>query len=223
MIQDKDILLISKPPGISSAQMVSRIKKTLGVKKAGHAGTLDKEAEGLLIIGLNQGTKKLTQLQKLAKEYEVKIKLGITTDTDDLSGKIIKEKPISNITLNKIKTALEEFRGEKLQTPPLYSAVKIKGQPAYKLARQGKKPDIKAKTVTLHQVKILKFSPPFLELKLKTSKGFYVRSLARDLGEKIGCGATVASLRRIAIGPYQLSEAISNPQLKQLLPHQGKQ
>lgn len=209
MIPNKDILFANKPVGLSSAQVVSRVKKTLGAKKAGHAGTLDKEAEGLLIIGLNQGTKKLTHLQKLPKEYEVKIKFGVTTDTDDLSGKIIKKRSIKNITLAKIKTALEEFSGEKLQTPPLYSAIKINGQPAYKLARHGKKPDIKAKRVILHRAKILKFEPPFLKLKLKTSKGFYVRSLARDLGEKLGCGATVASLKRTAIGPYRLSKAQS--------------
>lgn len=204
---DKNILLIHKPKGISSAQAVSRVKKAFQAKKAGHAGTLDKEASGLLIIGLNQGTKKLPSFVKLPKEYEVKIKLGLKTNTDDLSGKIVREKPTKGITLAKIEKTLKQFLGKQEQIPPVYSAIKIKGQPAYRLARKGQTVKLKPKTVELIEAKIFAFKPPYLSLHLKTSKGFYVRSLARDLGEKLGCGATVAELARTAIGSYQLSQA----------------
>lgn len=204
---DKNILLINKPRGLSSAQVVSQIKKIYGVKKAGHAGTLDKEAEGLLIIGLDQATKKLADYQKMAKEYRVKIRLGIKTETDDLSGKILQTRSIEKITLGKIKKTLKTFFGEHQQRPPVYSAVKIKGRPAYKLARTGKTVKLKRKTVTLVKAKISQFEPPYLSLVMKTSKGFYVRSFARDLGEKLGCGATTAEIVRTAIGPYDLEKA----------------
>jgi len=206
---DKNILLINKPRGISSAQAVNQVKKALGVKKAGHAGTLDKEAAGLLIVGFNQGTKKLAAYQSLPKKYWVKIKLGIKTDTDDLTGKIIGRKPISGLTLTKIEKTLEKFLGPQSQVPPRFSAVKLKGKPAYRLAREGKKVKLKPKKVVLLAAKIKEFTPPYLTLELKTSKGFYVRSLARDLGEKLGCGAAVAELIRTAIGPYRLSQAQS--------------
>ena len=204
---DKDIILINKPKGISSAQAVTRVKKALGIKKAGHAGTLDKEAQGLLIIGLGKGTKKLPFYQKLPKGYHVKIKLGVKTDTDDLSGKVVREKPIKGITLDKIEKALKDFLGKQEQLPPVYSAVKLKGQPAYKLARKGETVELQPKTVELMKAKIIEFKPPYLTLDLTTSKGFYVRSLARDLGEKLGCGGTVAELVRTAIGPYKLERA----------------
>lgn len=204
---DQDILLINKPKGISSAQAVNKIKKSLGVKKAGHAGTLDKEAEGLLIVGLGRGTKKLTEYQQLPKTYRVKIKLGVNTDTDDLSGKIIGEKPTKDITRENVGKTLKQFIGKHLQVPPTYSAVKLQGKPAYKLARQGRRPHLSAKEVELLQVKILDFSLPYLNLELETSKGFYVRSFARDLGQVLGCGAAVAELTRTAIGSYKLERA----------------
>lgn len=204
---DEDILLINKPLGISSAQVGNRIKKILKIQKVGHAGTLDKEASGLLIFGLNKGTKKLPLFQKLPKAYKVKIKLGIRTDTDDLSGEIIEEKPVEGVTHLKIEKALKEFLGKKPQVPPIYSAVKLQGKPAYKLARKGEKIELKPKLVELFSAEILEFKLPYLTLNLETSKGFYVRSLVRDLGEKLGCGATVAALIRTQIGPYSLSQA----------------
>ena len=204
---DKDILLINKPLGISSAQVGNILKKTLDIKKIGHAGTLDKEASGLLIFGIGKGTKKLSFFQKLPKTYKVKIKLGTRTDTDDLSGKIIEEKPFKGVTQKKIEKVLKEFLGKKPQVPPIYSAVKLQGKPAYKLARKGEKPELKPKEVELFSAAILEFELPYLTLMLETSKGFYVRSLVRDLGEKLGCGATVAELIRTQIGPYSLSQA----------------
>jgi len=204
---DEDILLINKPVGISSAQVGNVLKRTLNIKKIGHAGTLDKEASGLLIFGLGKGTKKLSLFQKMPKTYKVKVKLGIKTDTDDLSGKIIEEKPIKGIDRLKVEKTLKQFLGKKPQVPPIYSAVKLQGKPAYKLARKGEKPELKPKEVELFSFEILEFKLPCLTLIIKTSKGFYVRSLVRDLGEELGCGATVAELIRTQIGPYSLSQA----------------
>jgi tRNA pseudouridine55 synthase len=206
----KDLFLVYKPKGVSSAGAVAWLKKQLKVKKAGHAGTLDKEAQGLLIVGIGKGTKRLNFFQKLPKEYVVKIKLGVLTDTDDISGRIIKTSAIKNISLTQIKKVLSSFLGATFQTPPLYSAVKIKGKPAYKLARQGKKPKLKPRKVMLFQAQIIHFQPPYLVLHLKTGKGFYVRSLARDLGQKLGCGATVVSFKTTKIGNFSLSSF--NPQ-----------
>jgi tRNA pseudouridine55 synthase len=203
----ENILLINKPVGISSAQVGNRIKKILNIQKVGHAGTLDKEASGLLIFGLNKGTKKLFLFQRLPKTYQVKIKLGIKTDTDDLSGEIIEEKRVEDMTRSKVEKTLKEFLGKKPQIPPIYSAVKLQGKPAYKLSREGEKIELKPKLVELFSFEILEFKLPYLTLILKTSKGFYVRSLVRDLGEKLGCGATVAALIRTRIGPYSLSHA----------------
>lgn len=204
---DKDILLINKPTGISSAQVGNILKKTLNIKKIGHAGTLDKEASGLLIFGLEKGTKKLPLFQKLPKTYKVKIKLGIKTDTNDLSGKIIEEKSVKGITRLKVEETLKRFLGKKPQIPPAYSAVKLKGKPAYKLARKGEKPELKPKEVELFSAEILEFKLPYSTLILETGKGFYVRSLVRDLGERLNCGAAVAELIRTGIGPYSLSQA----------------
>ena len=208
---DKDIILVNKPKGISSAQAVNRIKRALGVKKVGHAGTLDMEASGLLIVGINKGTKKLPFFQKLPKTYKVKIKLGVKTETDDLSGKIIEERPIKGIIKPKFENTIRQFIALPPQVPPAYSAVKLKGKPAYKLARKGEIPKLKPKKVELFSAKILEFNPPWATLTLQTSKGFYVRSLVRDLGEELGCGATVAELIRTAIGPYLLSQAEKLP------------
>ncbi len=206
---DKNIVLINKPKGISSAQAVTRVKKALGIKKAGHAGTLDKEAGGLLIVGLGKGTKKLPFYQKLSKKYRVMVKLGIKTNTDDLSGKVIRKRSIKGISQTQIEKSLKEFLGKHEQLPPVYSAVKLRGKPAYKLARKGETVELKPKTVELIRAKIIEFKPPYLTLDLTTSKGFYVRSLVRDLGEKLGCGATVATLTRTAIGPHTLEKASS--------------
>ncbi len=204
---DENILLINKPVGISSAQVGNRIKKILNIKKVGHAGTLDKEASGLLIFGLEKGTKKLPLFQKLPKTYKVKVRLGVKTDTDDLSGKIIERRLIKGLSQKKIEKTIRQFLGKHPQVPPEFSAVKVRGKRAYKLARKGQAVKLKPKTVELFSAEILEFSPPYLTLNLETSKGFYVRSLVRDLGEELGCGATVAELIRTGIGPYSLSQA----------------
>ena len=200
------ILLLNKPSGISSNQALQKAKKILKVSKAGHFGTLDPLAEGLLIIGINSGTKLSKFLLNDEKEYEATIRLGISTDTDDSEGRVI----TSNNTEISIETLLEildQFRGEQTQIPPKYSAIKIQGRKLYDYARKGEEIDIQPRKVTIHFLEILEFEYPTLQIKLKVSKGTYIRSIARDLGHKLGVGAHLTKLVRTGQGDFSLINA----------------
>ena len=200
------ILLLNKPSGISSNQALQKAKKILKVSKAGHFGTLDPLAEGLLIIGINSGTKLSKFLLNDEKEYEATIRLGISTDTDDSEGRVI----TSNNTEISIETLLEildQFRGEQAQIPPKYSAIKIQGRKLYDYARKGEEIDIQPRKVTIHFLEILEFEYPTLQIKLKVSKGTYIRSIARDLGHKLGVGAHLTKLVRTGQGNFSLVNA----------------
>ena len=200
------ILLLNKPSGISSNQALQKAKKILKVSKAGHFGTLDPLAEGLLIIGINSGTKLSKFLLNDEKEYEATIRLGISTDTDDSEGRVI----TSNNTEINIETLLEildQCRGEQTQIPPKYSAIKIQGRKLYDYARKGEEIDIQPRKVTIHFLEILEFEYPTLQIKLKVSKGTYIRSIARDLGQKLGVGAHLTKLVRTGQGDFSLVNA----------------
>ena len=200
------ILLLNKPSGISSNQALQKAKKILKVSKAGHFGTLDPLAEGLLIIGINSGTKLSKFLLNDEKEYEATIRLGISTDTDDSEGRVI----TSNNTEISIETLLEildQFRGEQTQIPPKYSAIKIQGRKLYDYARKGEEIDIQPRKVTIHFLEILEFEYPIIQIKLKVSKGTYIRSIARDLGHKLGVGAHLTKLVRTGQGDFSLVNA----------------
>jgi tRNA pseudouridine55 synthase len=200
------ILLLNKPSGISSNQALQKAKKILKVSKAGHFGTLDPLAEGLLIIGINSGTKLSKFLLNDEKEYEATIRLGISTDTDGSEGRVI----TSNNTEISIETLLEildQFRGEQTQIPPKYSAIKIQGRKLYDYARKGEEIDIQPRKVTIHFLEILEFEYPILQIKLKVSKGTYIRSIARDLGQKLGVGAHLTKLVRTGQGDFSLVNA----------------
>ena len=200
------ILLLNKPSGISSNQALQKAKKILKVSKAGHFGTLDPLAEGLLIIGINSGTKLSKFLLNDEKEYEATIRLGISTDTDDSEGRVI----TSNNTEISIETLLEildQFRGEQTQIPPKYSAIKIQGRKLYDYARKGEEIDIQPRKVTIHFLEILEFEYPIIQIKLKVSKGTYIRSIARDLGQKLGVGAHLTKLVRTGQGDFSLVNA----------------
>ena len=200
------ILLLNKPSGISSNQALQKAKKILKVSKAGHFGTLDPLAEGLLIIGINSGTKLSKFLLNDEKEYEATIRLGISTDTDDSEGRVI----TSNNTEISIETLLEildQFKGEQTQIPPKYSAIKIQGRKLYDYARKGEEIDIQPRKVTIHFLEILEFEYPILQIKLKVSKGTYIRSIARDLGHKLGVGAHLTKLVRTGQGDFSLVNA----------------
>ena len=200
------ILLLNKPSGISSNQALQKAKKILKISKAGHFGTLDPLAEGLLIIGINSGTKLSKFLLNDEKEYEATIHLGISTDTDDSEGRVITSNN-TEISIETLSEILDQFRGEQTQIPPKYSAIKIQGRKLYDYARKGEEIDIQPRKVTIHFLEILEFEYPTLQIKLKVSKGTYIRSIARDLGHKLGVGAHLTKLVRTEQGKFSLLNA----------------
>ncbi len=203
-------LLINKPSGLTSHDIVDRIRKITGVKKVGHAGTLDPFAKGLLIILIGRSfTKKQANFLEKDKEYLTVLHLGKETDTFDKTGEITKETLSSLPQENQIKEALKQFKGEILQTPPQFSAKKINGQAAYKLVRQHKKVSLKSVKITIKKIDFLKYQPPYLTLRILCSKGTYIRGIARDLGRQLGCGAYVDQLTRTSSGHLTLQKAIS--------------
>ena len=200
------ILLLNKPSGISSNQALQKAKKILKVSKAGHFGTLDPLAEGLLIIGINSGTKLSKFLLNDEKEYEATIRLGISTDTDDREGKVITTNN-AEISIETLLEVLDQFRGEQSQIPPKYSAIKIQGRKLYEFARKGEEINIQPRKVTIHFLEVLEFKYPNLQIRLKVSKGTYIRSIARDLGHKLGVGAHLTKLVRTEQGKFSLLNA----------------
>lgn len=206
------ILLVNKPEGISSFRVVSRvrgiIKSFTGNKvKVGHGGTLDPLASGLLIIAVGKHTKQLSNLIKSQKTYVAVAKLGEISSTGDREGEIkrISEKKVS---FQEINDVVKKFEGEILQTPPAFSAVKINGQRAYKLARKGIKPEIQPKKVTVYNVKVIDYAYPYLKFETTVSGGTYIRSLIEDIGNDLDCGAYMYELLRTKIGQYDINESI---------------
>lgn len=203
------IYLINKPRGRSSFSIVAQVRRLSGIKKVGHAGTLDPEAEGLLIVLVGKEyTKKSDDFLKLPKTYEFSVKLGVTSSTGDEEGEktqISTKKP----TKQAIAEVLKQFTGSISQTPPMYSAIKIDGQRAYKLAREGKNVSINARKITITRLEILSYNYPKLSLVADVSSGTYIRSLAEDIGSTLGTGAYCTDIKRIQIGKYSLSNAIT--------------
>jgi len=202
-------LLINKPEGITSYEVVKKIKKITGIKEVGHSGVLDPFASGLLIIGVNrEATKKLNEFLKMDKEYVAVFRLGKESDTYDREG-VIKENLVTKIpTLEEIKKCLATFEGEIEQIPPPYSNKRIKGQRARDLIRKGLAVILKPQKIKIYQIEILDYKFPELKIKVSCSSGTYIRSLAHDFGLKIKTGAYVEKLTRTKIGEYQLKEAI---------------
>ncbi len=207
------MLLVDKPRNWTSRQAVVAVKRSLQVRKAGHAGTLDPLATGLLVICLGRGTLLSRHLTGQDKSYIATARLGMTTDTYDITGAVISRKDCSKITEKDIKSALMEFVGEIEQVPPLYSAVKYKGRPLYKYAREGKEVEVKPRQVSIYEASITEFRSEYgkaiFDMEMKCSSGTYVRSLVHDIGEKLGCGATVESLTRTRSGQFRLEDAVS--------------
>lgn len=203
------IIGIIKPKGISSFDVIRKLRQMSDIKKIGHAGTLDPLATGVLVVGVGkQACQKLNSIVKKEKEYVAKIKLGVNSTTDDEEG----DKKIVNVEniplLSQIRGVIPEFQGKIYQTPPIFSAIKIHGQPAYKLARQGKKVILKKRLVEIKQIKILKYKWPYLELKVVTGPGVYIRSLARDIGKKLKTGGYLADLERTRVGDFQKENCV---------------
>ncbi len=201
-------ILINKESGITSHDVVDKLRKITKIKKIGHAGTLDPIAAGLLILGVGrETTKKLFQLQKLDKEYVAKIRLGVVSDTFDREGRV-KELKVEKIpTKKEIKKVLKTFVGKISQTPPPFSAKKIKGKKACDLVRRGIKIKLRPIEIKIYKIEVLKYCWPYLEIKVHCSSGTYIRSLASDIGKKLNCGGCIEELKRTKIGDFEVEKA----------------
>lgn len=210
------ILLLDKPIGITSNAALQLTKTLYAAKKAGHTGSLDPLASGMLPICFGEATKFAQFLLESNKHYQVTAKLGITTKSGDAEGEILEQRPIDNLTLEQIERALQKFRGEISQIPSMYSAIKHQGQPLYKLARQGITVERQPRRVTIYNLKLLDWQKDELKLEISCSKGTYVRTLIEDIGNDLSCGAHVAALHRLSVDPYQATQLISPVTLEQL-------
>ena len=209
-------LLVDKPSGITSSKLVQVIKKTFSLNKIGHTGTLDPLATGLMVLCVGQATKFSQFLLVKDKSYRVSIELGVATDTFDAEGVVTSEKSVNHVTRELIEASLTNFQGEIEQIPPMYSAIKKNGVPLYKMARRGLKVDLEPRKVSIHEIKILEFDGKFLDLKVCCSKGTYIRAIAADLGDVLGCGAHVAELRRLSVGTYDEKDMLAFDELVKL-------
>lgn len=204
---DGKILNLDKPGGWTSFDVVRAVRRSLKIKKVGHAGTLDPFATGVLLVCTGRATKRVPELMGFDKEYEAVIRLGVTTDTMDLTGKVSGTADFAHVTPELIDRVCEEFRGEIEQIPPMFSAIKIKGERLYKKARRGETVDRPPRAVTIHELEVKGYDAPFLSIRVVCSKGTYIRVLAHDIGERLGCGGHLTSLVRTRIGPYEIAEA----------------
>ena len=208
------ILNINKPRGQTSFRVVSAIKRLTGERRVGHAGTLDPAATGVLPVCLGQGTRVIEFLMDSTKAYRAEIELGVTTDTYDADGKITQRDDPEGIYREQLDSALSSFRGAIDQVPPIYSAVKHNGTPLYKLARAGITVEQKSRPVTIYSLEILDWQSPVATMEVVCSKGTYIRSLAHDLGQVLGCGAHLKSLIRLRCGLFNIRDAVTIPQLE---------
>jgi tRNA pseudouridine55 synthase len=208
------VLLVDKAEGMTSHDVVVLIRRKLEIKKVGHCGTLDPIATGLLLLTLGRGTKIQDLLMSEDKEYAGTLLLGVTTSTQDRQGEIINERKVPSLGEEKIRAAFEKFRGDFYQMPPMVSAIKRGGVPLYKLARQGKIVEREPRLVHVYRYSIDRIALPEIDFSVLCSKGFYVRTYVHDIGEELGCGAHLKSLRRVKSGRFDVANAISVAQIK---------
>ena len=212
MNESKDlegVLLIDKPSGLTSHDVVDKVRRKLKMKRIGHAGTLDPLATGLLIILVGKATKLSQYLMSLDKVYEGTITLGVATNTYDAEGEVMTTIPVPELTMDTVSKTLESFMGDQYQTPPMFSAVKINGQPIYKLARKGQEVEREPRFIRISRFETTRFESPEIDFSLDCTKGTYVRTLASDIGEKLGCGAHLSGLRRTASDRFRIEDSIT--------------
>jgi tRNA pseudouridine55 synthase len=210
------ILLLDKRLSVSSNRALQEVKRLFNANKAGHTGSLDPLATGLLPLCFGEATKVSAMMLDDNKRYQVVVKLGVMTDTGDSEGKVIEEKPVSELSLEEIEDCLQCFNGEIDQVPPMYSALKHNGRKLYELAREGKIIERKARKISIFELKLLNKTPDSLTLNVFCSKGTYIRSLAEDIGHKLGCGGTVIELRRMQSGQFKIEDALTIEQLQKM-------
>ncbi len=209
------VLLLDKPTGITSNAAIQRVKRLFAAQKAGHVGTLDPMASGLLPVCLGEATKFSTDLFSADKSYEAEVLLGVTTDTGDCEGAVTSRRDV-NVTRGQVAAILEKFTGELAQTPPMYSALKRDGKPLYEYARAGVTVERVPRSITIHSIALLAFAADRFTINVSCTKGTYIRVLAEDIGAALGCGATLAGLRRARVGGFDLSQAVTLATLEQL-------
>lgn len=216
-------LLVDKPSGPTSHDVVDAIRRHFGIKKVGHCGTLDPNATGLLIIVLGRGTKLSERLMSDDKVYEGTIKFGETTDSFDADGELLASLPVPPLTLDELNQATTEFVGDQMQKPPMVSAVKKAGVPLYKLARKGIEVERAARLIHVYNFRFSAYTEPFGHFRLACTKGTYVRSIANDLGQKLGCGAHLATLRRVTSGKFDVAESVTLDSILKFSPRELEQ
>ena len=208
------IVIIEKEAGFTSHDVVAKLRGICGQRKIGHTGTLDPEATGVLPVCLGSATKLCDMLTDRDKEYVAELLLGVETDTQDTTGEVLARRPVE-VSESEVRRACESFVGQYDQVPPMYSALKVNGKKLYELAREGKEVERKARTVVIQELEILEFSLPVVKFRVKCSKGTYIRTLCADIGEKLGCGGTMKSLRRTKAGSFTIEEAYTLGKLQQ--------
>lgn len=201
------IININKEAGYTSHDVVAKLRGILGQKKIGHTGTLDPDAVGVLPVCLGVGTKLCDMLNITEKEYVASMRLGVTTDTQDMTGNILKQEQV-RVRAEQIEEAVYHFKGDYEQIPPMYSALKINGKKLYELARAGKEVERQARCVQIKEIEIQKVDIPFVQIRVVCSKGTYIRTLCDDIGKRLGCGAAMASLQRTRVGEFRVENAL---------------
>jgi len=207
------ILNVDKPSGLTSHDVVALVRRASQQRQVGHAGTLDPLATGVLLVCLGKGTRVTEYLMASPKTYRAGIHLGVTTTTDDAEGEVVAQSPVE-VSYAEIQRTVLQFVGRIDQTPPAYSALKRGGQRLYKLARRGQTPELSPRPVEIYELQVEQWTPPVLHVQVRCGPGTYVRSLARDLGRSLGCGAHLASLRRTASGHFSVDQAVSPQQME---------
>jgi tRNA pseudouridine55 synthase len=216
------ILLLDKPAGLTSNAALQKVKRLYRARKAGHTGSLDPLASGLLPICLGEATKVSGFLLDADKHYWVSCRLGVRTSTADAEGEVLETRPVTDVTEARLREVMESFKGEIEQVPPMYSAVKHQGQRLYALARQGVEVEREPRRITIHAIELRDFRLPLVEIEVHCSKGTYIRTLVEDMGAALGCGAHVADLRRYGVGPYNASGMVTFEVLEDCLAREGE-
>ena len=206
------IVIVDKPQNWTSQDVTAKLRGVFKTRRIGHGGTLDPMATGVLPVFVGRGTRGVEFFEHAEKTYEAIIRLGMTTDTEDVTGTVLEEKPVF-VTEKAFVNCLEQFRGEIQQIPPMYSAIKINGQKLCDLARKGREVERQPRTITIHRLQCLEFSGNTAKLLVHCSKGTYIRTLCKDIGEALGCGGCMQALRRVSAGSYTIDEAIPLAQL----------
>ena len=209
------IVIIDKPQGWTSQDVTARLRRVFQTRRIGHGGTLDPMATGVLPVFVGRATRGVEFFEHAEKTYETVLRLGLTTDTEDITGTVLSEQD-AFVTGEQVEKVLENFRGEIMQVPPMYSALKINGQKLVDLARKGKEVERKPRPITIHELTLLGMEADGIHLRVRCSKGTYIRTLCKDIGEALGCGGCMAALRRVQAGEYTISEAIPLLQLLEM-------